>query len=133
LAQDTSKALLVILDGFGLAEDPSVSAIAKADTPFIDSLLLKQPNSRLSACGEDVGLPDGQFGNSEVGHLNIGAGRIVWQELSRVNKDIREGTFYENEVLGRAFEKASETGKIHFMGFFQTAEFTATITISMPC
>jgi 2,3-bisphosphoglycerate-independent phosphoglycerate mutase len=118
LAQENPKALLVILDGFGLAEDPSVSAIAKADTPFIDSLLQNEPNSRLSASGEDVGLPEGQFGNSEVGHLNIGAGRIVWQELSRVNKDIREGTFYENDVLLRAFDKASETGKIHLMGLF---------------
>lgn len=118
MAQETSKALLVILDGFGLAEDPSTSAIAKADTPFIDSLLQEKPNSRLSASGEDVGLPGGQFGNSEVGHLNIGAGRIVWQELSRVNKDIQEGTFFENKVLIRAFEQASKTGKIHFMGLF---------------
>jgi len=113
-----SKALLVILDGFGIAEDPSVSAINKAKTPVLDSILKSHPNSRLSASGTDVGLPAGQFGNSEVGHLNIGAGRIVWQELSRVNKDIEEETFFSNEVLVRAFRKAAATGRIHFMGLF---------------
>lgn len=113
-----SKALLIILDGVGIAEDPSVSAIEKAETPVLDSLLQTQPNSSLSASGTDVGLPEGQFGNSEVGHLNIGAGRIVWQELSRVNKDIEEGTFFKNEVLVRAFRKAALNGRIHFMGLF---------------
>lgn len=118
MSKHSSKVLLVIVDGFGIAEDPSVSAIAKANTPFFDSLFENFPNSRLKASGTDVGLPDGQFGNSEVGHLNIGAGRIVWQELSRVNKDIEQGTFFENEVLVRAFEKAADTGRIHFMGLF---------------
>ena len=113
-----SKALLVILDGFGIAENPEVSAVDKANKPFFDSLIQKYPYAQLSASGEDVGLPDGQFGNSEVGHLNIGAGRIVWQELSRINKSIREGDFFENEVLTTAFEKAKERGKIHFMGLF---------------
>lgn len=113
-----SKALLVILDGFGIAENPEVSAVDKADKPFFDSLIKKYPHAQLTASGEDVGLPDGQFGNSEVGHLNIGAGRIVWQELSRINKSIREGDFFENEVLTEAFDKANEKGKIHFMGLF---------------
>ena len=113
-----SKALLVILDGFGIAENPEVSAVDKANKPFFDSLIQKYPYAQLSASGEDVGLPDGQFGNSEVGHLNIGAGRIVWQELSRINKSIREGDFFENEVLTTALEKAKERGKIHFMGLF---------------
>lgn len=113
-----SKALLVILDGFGIAENPEVSAVDKASKPFFDSLIEKYPHSQLSASGEDVGLPEGQFGNSEVGHLNIGAGRIVWQELSRINKSIKEGEFFENEVLTTAFEKAKEKGKIHFMGLF---------------
>lgn len=113
-----SKALLVILDGFGIAENPEVSAVDKANKPFFDSLIEKYPHAQLSASGEDVGLPDGQFGNSEVGHLNIGAGRIVWQELSRINKSIREGEFFENEVLTTGFEKAKEKGKIHFMGLF---------------
>lgn len=113
-----SKSLLVILDGFGIAENPDVSAVDKANKPFFDSLIDQHPNAQLSASGEDVGLPDGQFGNSEVGHLNIGAGRIVWQELSRINKSIREGEFFENEVLTEAFQKAKEKGKIHFLGLF---------------
>ncbi|NBC65279.1 MAG: 2,3-bisphosphoglycerate-independent phosphoglycerate mutase [Bacteroidetes bacterium] len=113
-----SKALLVILDGFGIAESPEVSAVDKAKKPYFDSLIKKYPHAQLSASGEDVGLPDGQFGNSEVGHLNIGAGRIVWQELSRINKSIREGDFFENKILTTAFGKAKERGKIHFMGLF---------------
>lgn len=113
-----SKALLVILDGFGLAVDPSVSAIDKADKPFISSLFQKYPHSRLSASGENVGLPEGQFGNSEVGHLNIGAGRIVWQELSRINKAIKDLSFFRNEVLLEAMEKACKKNKIHIMGLF---------------
>jgi len=118
LTQSTRKALLVILDGFGIAENPEVSAIDKAKKPFFDSLIEEYPNARLSASGEDVGLPEGQFGNSEVGHLNIGAGRIVWQELSRINKSIRDGDFFENSILTEAFEKAEENGRIHFMGLF---------------
>lgn len=118
MTQSTRKALLVILDGFGIAENPEVSAIDKAKKPFFDSLIEEYPNARLSASGEDVGLPEGQFGNSEVGHLNIGAGRIVWQELSRINKSIRDGDFFENSILTEAFEKAEENGRIHFMGLF---------------
>lgn len=113
-----SKALLVILDGFGIAENPEVSAVDKAKKPFFDSLIEKYPHAQLSASGEDVGLPEGQFGNSEVGHLNIGAGRIVWQELSRINKSIRDGEFFENDILTDAFKKAQGKGKIHFMGLF---------------
>lgn len=118
MANPESKALLVILDGFGLAEDPTVSAIDKADKPFIDSLFENNPHSKLSASGENVGLPDGQFGNSEVGHLNLGAGRIVWQELSRINKAIRDGSFFDNEALLAAIEKAKQKNKIHLMGLF---------------
>lgn len=113
-----SNVLLVILDGFGLAVDPSVSAIDKADKPFIDSLFKNNPHSRLSASGENVGLPEGQFGNSEVGHLNIGAGRIVWQELSRINKAIKDLSFFRNEVLLDAIQKARKKNKIHLMGLF---------------
>ena len=113
-----AKALLAILDGYGVTEDESVSAIARAKTPFIDSLFETCPNSVLSASGLDVGLPEGQFGNSEVGHLNIGAGRIVWQELTRVNKDIREGGFFENKTLLAAAEHAKKAGKVHIMGLF---------------
>ena len=113
-----SKALLVIIDGFGIAENTEVSAVDKANKPFFDSLVEKYPNAKLSASGEDVGLPDGQFGNSEVGHLNIGAGRIVWQELSRINKSIETREFFELPVLTEAFDKAKEKGRIHFMGLF---------------
>lgn len=113
-----SKALLVILDGYGIADNPEVSAIDRAETPFFDSLTQTYPHSTLSASGEDVGLPEGQFGNSEVGHLNIGAGRIVWQELSRINKSIREKEFFSNPVLTEAFSRAKENGRIHFMGLF---------------
>ena len=118
MSEPVSKALLVILDGFGIAVDPSVSAVDKAQKPFYDSLINSSPHTRLSASGEDVGLPDGQFGNSEVGHLNIGAGRIVWQALSKINKDIREGGFFENEELLRGIEQAKKKGKIHLMGLF---------------
>jgi len=113
-----SKALLVILDGFGIAEDPSVSAIDQAQKPFYDSLIESCPHSHLSASGENVGLPDGQFGNSEVGHLNIGAGRIVWQALSRINKEIREHDFFDNEVLLDAMKAGKAKNKIHVMGLF---------------
>ncbi|MCC5915381.1 MAG: 2,3-bisphosphoglycerate-independent phosphoglycerate mutase [Balneolaceae bacterium] len=118
MSEPGKRALLVILDGFGIAKNPEVSAIDRAYKPFYDSLLNKYPHSSLSASGEDVGLPEGQFGNSEVGHLNIGAGRIVWQELTRVNKSIREGDFFTNPVLKKAFEKAAGKGKIHIMGLF---------------
>jgi len=118
LSKKKEKALLVILDGFGIAEDASVSAVEKADKPYYDSLLEKYPHATLSASGEDVGLPEGQFGNSEVGHLNIGAGRIVWQELTRINKSINEGDFFENPVLTESFKRAKERGKIHIMGLF---------------
>jgi len=112
------KALLIILDGFGVAKDPDVSAIAKAQTPFIDTLFNKYPHSTLSASGENVGLPTGQFGNSEVGHMNIGAGRIVRQELSRINQDIKTGRFFENKVLLNAINKAKSKKRLHLMGLF---------------
>ncbi len=118
MASPHSRALLVILDGYGLADDPSVSAIDQADKPFLDHLFETCPHTQLLASGENVGLPDGQFGNSEVGHLNIGAGRIVWQELSRINKDIRDGGFFENEVLLDAMSKAKARNKIHLFGLF---------------
>lgn len=118
MADSTSKALLVILDGYGLAENPEVSAIDRANTPFIDSLFRDNPHSKLKASEEKVGLPKGQFGNSEVGHLNIGAGRIVPQELTRVNTSIEDGSFFENEVLTTAVDKAKKNGRIHIMGLF---------------
>ncbi len=118
MANSRSKAILIILDGFGLAVNPAVSAIDKAKKPFIDSLFKNSPNTYLLASGKNVGLPDGQFGNSEVGHLNIGAGRIVYQELSRINLAIKEKTFFSNPVFLNALEKAKKKNKIHLFGLF---------------
>ena len=111
------KVILMILDGWGITQDPAVSAIAQADTPFIDSLMQNYPNAKLYTSGENVGLPDGQMGNSEVGHMNLGAGRIVYQDLVKINKAIKDGNFFENQVLKEAFEYAKQNGKaVHFLG-----------------
>ena len=108
---------LIILDGWGIGDHSKSDAVFNANTPFMDELLANRPNAKLKTCGEDVGLPDGQMGNSEVGHLNIGAGRIVYQELTRINKSIREGDFYTNPVLLAAMLKAKEKNvKIHLIG-----------------
>src|SRR6516164_7621552 len=93
------KVILVIMDGWGIGQKKSSDAIQHARTPFVSSLYNKYPNTTLVTCGEAVGLPDGQMGNSEVGHLNLGAGRIVYQELQRINVAIREGEFQKNEQL----------------------------------
>ncbi|WP_347157585.1 2,3-bisphosphoglycerate-independent phosphoglycerate mutase [Pontibacter chitinilyticus] len=111
------KVILVILDGWGIATHPEVSAIAKANTPFFDAILQKYPNTRLQASGEYVGLPDGQMGNSEVGHMNLGAGRVVYQDLVRINKAIAERKFATQPVLADAFAYAKENKKpVHFIG-----------------
>ncbi len=112
-----NKVLLAILDGWGHGPQPEVSAIAQAKTPFIDSLYQKYPNSELITYGEEVGLPDGQMGNSEVGHLNIGAGRIVYQELARINKAIKEKTLNDNETLVDALKYAKTNNvNVHLLG-----------------
>lgn len=108
---------LIILDGWGIGDGTSSDAIAYAKTPFMDGLMQTFPTTSLTTFGEAVGLPEGQMGNSEVGHLNIGAGRIVYQELTRINKDIREGNFDENPVLLNAMKKVTESGaNLHFIG-----------------
>jgi 2,3-bisphosphoglycerate-independent phosphoglycerate mutase len=108
---------LIILDGWGIGNGSKSDAIANANTPFMDSLLQNYPHATLRTSGEDVGLPDGQMGNSEVGHLNIGAGRIVYQELTRINKSIRDKEFQKNPVLLAAFEEAKKrNSKVHFIG-----------------
>lgn len=111
------KAILLILDGWGLGKDEKVSAISQGDTPFVDSLYEKYPNAELTTFGMEVGLPEGQMGNSEVGHLNIGAGRIVYQDFTRISKSIADGEFSQNEVLVKLLDKA-KTGnkKVHLMG-----------------
>jgi 2,3-bisphosphoglycerate-independent phosphoglycerate mutase len=108
------KAALLILDGWGLNPDPKVSAIEAARTPYFDSLWNTFPHATLITHGEDVGLPDGQMGNSEVGHLNIGAGRVVYQELARINKSIREGQLEKNPTLLKTLSET--TGSIHLIG-----------------
>jgi 2,3-bisphosphoglycerate-independent phosphoglycerate mutase len=109
--------MLMILDGWGYGKDPKVSAIAQAKTPYINSLYKKYPHSKLEASGLAVGLPAGQMGNSEVGHMNIGAGRVVYQDLVRINKAIEERELDKNPVLLEMFEYAKKTNaKIHFIG-----------------
>ena len=108
---------LIILDGWGIGDKSASDAISAANTPFMDSLLHTYPHATLTTFGEDVGLPEGQMGNSEVGHLNIGAGRIVYQELTRINKSIRDGEFQKNPVLLTAFDLAkARNAKVHFIG-----------------
>ena len=107
----------MILDGWGIPENPDVSAIDKANTPFVDSLFENYKHSKLYASGKAVGLPEGQMGNSEVGHMNLGAGRIVYQMLERINQSIEKGDFFENETLKKAFKYAKENDKqVHFLG-----------------
>jgi len=113
----SKKVGLIILDGWGIGDKSKSDVISTADTPFMDSLMSTFPTAELMTCGEHVGLPNGQMGNSEVGHLNIGAGRIVYQELTRINKSIKDGDFFKNETLRSAFQKAkNENKKVHFVG-----------------
>ena len=111
------KALLMILDGWGIGNQDKGDVIFNTPTPYIDSLTKNYPNSQLMACGENVGLPDGQMGNSEVGHLNIGAGRVVYQDLVKINKAIEDKSILSNKEIINAFSYAKQNGKsIHFMG-----------------
>ncbi|MCB8964796.1 MAG: 2,3-bisphosphoglycerate-independent phosphoglycerate mutase [Bacteroidales bacterium] len=112
-----SKALLMILDGWGIGSHDKSDVIYSTATPYIDGLMQRYPNSQLIACGESVGLPDGQMGNSEVGHLNIGAGRVVYQDLVRINKDIKENQLAKMPVLVQALNYAKEKNvAVHFLG-----------------
>ena len=114
---NNKKLILLILDGWGYGNKDSADAAYIANTPFFDSMLQTYPNSKLAASGEAVGLPDGQMGNSEVGHMNLGAGRVVYQELGRINKAIKDRSFHQNEVLINAFEYAKKNHKaVHFIG-----------------
>lgn len=107
----------MILDGWGKSPDPKVSAIAQANTPFIDSLYSQYPNANLLTDGMNVGLPEGQMGNSEVGHMNLGAGRIVYQDLAKINKAVKEDTLKDEKVLQDAFSYAKSNNKsVHFLG-----------------
>ncbi len=111
------KVILIIMDGWGLGKVPSADAIQQANVPFVSSLYLQYPHSTLLTCGEAVGLPEGQMGNSEVGHLNLGAGRIVYQELQRINVAIREGELATNTTLQQTIQYAKTNQKpLHLMG-----------------
>ncbi|HAD96699.1 MAG TPA: 2,3-bisphosphoglycerate-independent phosphoglycerate mutase [Cryomorphaceae bacterium] len=111
------KTALIILDGWGIAKDPSVSAIDKAKTPFIDSLYHDYPHAQLEASGMAVGLPEGQMGNSEVGHMNLGAGRVVYQDLVKINLAVEDGSLAREKVLQDALQYArSQNKKLHLIG-----------------
>ena len=112
-----NKIALIILDGYGIGIPNSGNAIYMANTPCMDALLAHSPVCQLSASGLDVGLPDGQMGNSEVGHTNIGAGRVVFQILPKISEEIKNGKFFENPVYSKAMDAAKENGKaLHIMG-----------------
>ena len=114
---NNKKVLLMILDGWGIAKEPSVSAIDKAKTPYIDSLYNKHANSKLITYGAGVGLPEGQMGNSEVGHMNLGAGRIVYQDFAKINLDIDQNKFKELENLKTPLKEVQKNKKkLHLIG-----------------
>ncbi len=113
----SNKAFLLIMDGWGIGQVPSADAIQAANTPYVDSLYKQYPNSTLVTCGNAVGLPDGQMGNSEVGHLNLGAGRIVYQELERINVAIKDGSLASNTQLLNSITYAKQNNKpLHLIG-----------------
>ncbi len=113
----SKKAMLIILDGYGIGDHKKDDAIFNTPTPYMDRLVAEYPHSQLQASGENVGLPDGQMGNSEVGHLNIGAGRVVYQDLVKINRAIADGSFAENPEIKSAFSYARDHNvPIHFMG-----------------
>jgi 2,3-bisphosphoglycerate-independent phosphoglycerate mutase len=113
----SKKVGLVILDGWGNGDLNAGNAVHMAKTPFADYLSQQYPSANLRTDGENVGLPEGQMGNSEVGHMNIGAGRVVYQDLVKINVAIRSGEFSSNEALKNAFQHAADTGKrVHLMG-----------------
>ncbi|ANW97080.1 2,3-bisphosphoglycerate-independent phosphoglycerate mutase [Wenyingzhuangia fucanilytica] len=122
------KVILMILDGWGITQDPKVSAVYNANTSYIDSLYNKYPNASLRTDGEFVGLPDGQMGNSEVGHMNLGAGRIVYQNLTRINIAVREKTLGQEKVLVDTYKYAKENNKkVHLLGLVSNGGIHAHI------
>jgi 2,3-bisphosphoglycerate-independent phosphoglycerate mutase len=115
--ENRKKVALIILDGWGYGRNDKSNAIVAANTPFFDSMIAQYPNSKLEASGIAVGLPEGQMGNSEVGHMNLGAGRVVYQELGRINKAVIDNEFVQNEALVEAFDYAKANNKdVHFIG-----------------
>ena len=128
--------VLMILDGYGLNENKEANAVAEAKTPVMDKLMKEYPFVKGNASGMAVGLPEGQMGNSEVGHMNMGAGRIVYQELTRITKEIQDGDFFKNEAMLEAIRKQLKTARrmvLHYivLDYYQMVEYTATIHIYM--
>ena len=128
------KVILMILDGWGLAPNPEVSAIDLAQTPVMDDLFKKYSNAELLTDGENVGLPIGQMGNSEVGHMNLGAGRIVYQDLVRITKAIEDKSIEKNKVLKEAFNHAKKARKkVHFLGLLSDGGVPVSYThLTLP-
>ena len=125
---------LIILDGFGLSGYPEGDATKAANTPTINWLWENCPHATLKASGEAVGLMEGQMGDSNVGHLNLGAGRIVYQDVALISKAVRDGDFFQNEQLLTAINHAKEQGtKLHLMGLVSPGGCTATPPIYMRC
>src|SRR5690606_37332608 len=111
------KVILMVLVGWGISDNPEVSAVARANTPYIDSLYTRYPHAQLRTDGMNVGLPEGQMGNSEVGHMNLGAGRIVYQDLAKINLAVQNNSLAKEPVLEQAFNYARMNDKpVHFMG-----------------
>jgi len=127
-------AFLMILDGWGLGKQAKADAIRQAQTPFMDKLMKEYPNAELTTFGEKVGLPEGQMGNSEVGHLNIGAGRIVYQDLVKINQALADGSFFENEAFQNALQYARENDKpFHMMGLVSDGGVHSHINHLLDC
>ena len=121
--------VLMILDGYGLNERHDANAVYEANTPVMDKLMAEYPFVKGNASGLAVGLPDGQMGNSEVGHMNMGAGRIVYQELTRITKEIQDGDFFKNEALLAAMSWQKDRDLRKFM---YTASWTAVTPLRLP-
>ena len=125
---------LIIMDGFGLRDETAGNAIASAKTPRLDKIFAENPHCKLSASGLDVGLPEGQMGNSEVGHTNIGAGRVVFQDLPRISRAVEDGSFFENEAYMEAMDDCRERGSaLHLMGLLSDGGVHSHITHLLPC
>ena len=121
MTDNNKRVLLCIMDGWGISNDSPKNAVKTAKTPNFDKLKAEQKYTQINASGEYVGLPDGQMGNSEVGHLNLGAGRVVYQDLTRINKDIKEGSFFENAALKAAIEHVKKNdSSLHLYGLVST-------------
>ncbi|MEX2195117.1 MAG: 2,3-bisphosphoglycerate-independent phosphoglycerate mutase [Thermoleophilaceae bacterium] len=132
-APPVPRVCLVILDGWGLAPPSPGNAVELASTPVFDELWAAHPHTRLSACGRAVGLPDGQMGNSEVGHLNLGAGAVVRQDLTRIDDAVADGSFARNEVLRAACAQARDSGRLHLLGLVSDGGVHASVDHLTAC